>query len=240
LKNGPEVEVLRASLSEIVELAPYEAALTPAETAQAKGYRLLEAKRVFILARGLLRLELARRLGCEPGDMRFDLRASGKPDLRREDEDRPDWRFSVSHTGPHAAIAFCLGLDVGLDLERLDRTVDSLAIAERYFTPREFAALRAWPEAGRSPAFFAGWTRKEAIVKARGATMAESLATLNVEIDPEALHPRYEDEPGVAPRPVCGLTSFRFDALRLIGAVAVVSDQAPRLRFGVVNGASFD
>ena len=235
-----EVEVLRAQLGDIADLAPYERVLTPEETARAHGYKLPEPRRVFILARGLLRLELGKRLRCEPGDIEFDVRPSGKPDVRRTDAGQADWRFSVSHTGPHAAIAFCRGTDVGLDIERLDRTVAPLAIAKRYFTPAELAALKTWPEAQRSRAFLAGWTRKEAVVKARGLTMAESLTTLSVGLDPDDLHPSHEDSKGVPPRAACRLTTFEFDALRLIGAVALVSAQPPRLRFRVVNGAAFD
>lgn len=235
-----EVDVLRAQLGDFGDLGPYERVLTPEETARANGYKLPEPRRVFILARGLLRLELGRRLRCDPGEIHFDLRPSGKPDLRRADATRPDWRFSVSHTGPHAAIAFCRGTDVGLDIERLDRTVDPLAIAKRYFTPAERAALKTWPEAQQPRAFFAGWTRKEAIVKARGSTMAESLASLSVGLDPDDLHPPHKDDPAAPPRAVCRLTTFEFEALKLIGAVALVSAQPPRLRIRVVNGTAFD
>lgn len=235
-----EVEVLRAQLRDIADLGPYERVLTPEETARANGYKLPEPRRVFTLARGLLRLELGKRLRLEPGEIRFDVRPSGKPEIHRNGEDRPDWKFSVSHTGPHAAIAFCLGTDVGLDIERLDRGVEPLAVAQRYFTPTELAAIKSWPEAQRPRAFLAGWTRKEAIVKARGATMAESLTTLTVGLDPDDLHPPHKDSPGVPPRPACRLTTFEFEALSLIGAVALVSAQPPRLRFRVVNGAAFD
>ncbi len=235
-----EVEVLRAQLGDFGDLGAYERVLTPEETARANGYKLPEPRRVFILARGLLRLELGRRMRCQPGEIQFDLRPSGKPDVRRTGTDRPDWRFSVSHTGPHAAIAFCRGTDVGLDIERLDRTVEPLAIAKRYFTPAELAALKSWPDAQRPRAFLAGWTRKEAIVKARGVTMAESLTTLSVGLDPDDLHPSHEDARGSPARAACRLTTFEFAALKLIGAVALVSPLPPRLRFRVVNGAAFD
>lgn len=238
--SHPEVEVLLTGLGDTTDLTRYERVLNPEEAARANAYRLPEPRRVFILTRGLLRLELASRLECEPAGIHFDLRPSGKPDLRRADATQPDWRFSVSHTGPHAAIAFSLGTDVGIDIERLDRAADPLAIAKRYFTPVELAALEAMPKAERSRAFFAGWTRKEAIVKARGVTMAESLTTLSVGLDPDDLHPSHEDSTEEPSRAACRLTTFEFDALKLIGAVALVSAHAPRLRLRVVNGAAFD
>jgi len=143
----------------------------------------------------------------------------------------------VSHTGPHLAIAFAPGADVGIDIEPLDRDAKPLVIAKRYFTPREYEALSASSEEARTAAFFAGWTRKEAIVKARGGTMAESLNTLSVDLDPLAVHPGYED---TLARPLCRLTAFTLPDRDLIGAVAICSDLAPRLRFRILSSASFD
>jgi|CXWL01.1.fsa_nt_gi 4'-phosphopantetheinyl transferase len=229
-----EVEVIRAHVADVPDLQPYRAALTEDERRRADAYLTEEPKGTFTLARGLLRLELAKRLGCALTDIAFDLRSSGKPDLRPTDPARPDWRFSVSHTGPHVALAFARATDVGIDIERLDRTVAPLAIARRYFTALEFASLMALPEDERPRAFFAGWTRKEAVVKARGGTMAESLTTLSVSLDPEALHPGFADSKDAPPRLTARLTTFEFPALSLMGAVAVCSDQPPRLRISVL------
>lgn len=240
MSEGLHVDVVRARLDDVPDLSLFHAALTEDERARAARYKLKESRDVFVLARGLLRLELARRLGVDALSIQFDVRESGKPDLRRLDPSRPDWRFSVSHTGPHVAIAMAKGADVGIDIERLDRQVEPLHIAKRYFTPREFEALKSTPEEARVKAFFAGWTRKEAVVKARGLTMAESLATLSVDLDPIAIHPAYEDAPEAPPRPLCRLTAFLRPDRNLIGAVAVCSDREPRLRFRMVSGARFD
>jgi 4'-phosphopantetheinyl transferase len=240
MSGHPEVEVVRACLFDFSDLGRFRAVLSEDERSRALGYRVEEPAGVFVLARGLLRLELARRLGAEPRALRFDVRPSGKPEVRRDREDQPDWRFSVSHTGPHAAIAFARGADVGLDIERLDRDVKPLDIAKRYFTGAEFEALRATPEAARSRAFFAGWTRKEAIVKARGLTMAESLDTLSVDLDPAATQPAYEDDPQTPGRASCRLTAFELPDRNLIGAVALCGDQPPGLRFSVLSSGRFD
>jgi len=233
IPDESDVDVVHTKLENIPDLAPFQALLSGDERARAAAYRLDEPRNVFILARGLLRLELGRRLEVDARDIRFAVRPSGKPDLLPFDKPRADWRFSVSHTGPHVAIAFALGVDVGLDLERFDRAVQPLGIARRYFTPREFQALESTPEEARARAFFAGWTRKEAIVKARGVTMAASLATLTVDLDPDAVHPDSDDVPSAPPRPPCRLTAFVLPESDLIGAVALCSDRLPRLRFHV-------
>ncbi len=235
-----EVEVVHAQVGEIVDLDRFEETLTTDERKRARGYKLPDARDAFILARGLLRLELGRRTECRPGDLIFDLRPSGKPDLRAPGGDSAAWRFSVSHTGAHVAVAFTLGADVGLDIERLDRNVNPLAIASRYFTASEVKDLEARPLAQRSRAFLAGWTRKEAIVKARGTTMSESLNTLTVDLDPDQIHPLATDTPGRAVLPECRLTSFEIPGSLLIGAVALMSPTAPRLTFRVVKGPRFD
>jgi len=240
MPDHPEVEVVRTHLRDFPDLSPFQAVLSEDERSRASGYKVEEPKRVFVLARGLLRLELAKRLGAEAGSLRFGVRASGKPDLRRDDPAQADWRFSVSHSGPHVAIAFARGADVGLDIERLDREVKPLDIAKRYFTPREVEALRATAEDERTRAFFAGWTRKEAVVKARGLTMSESLETLTVDLDPAAIHPAHEDAPDSPPRAACRLTAFLLPDANLIGAAALCGERSPGLRFRVLSGGRFD
>ena len=240
MSEGPDIDVVLARLDDFSDLGRFHAVLSEDERSRAAGYKLKEPGDVFILARGLLRLELGQRLGVDARGLRFEIRESGKPDVRRPDASGPDWRFSVSHTGSRVALAFASGIDVGIDIEPLDREVKPLEIAKRYFTSREFSALQATPEDARATAFFAGWTRKEAIVKARGLTMAESLATLSVDLDPRAIHPWHEDSPEAPARPPCRLTAFLRPDWKLIGAAALCGDQPPRLRFTVVSGARFD
>lgn len=227
-------------LADVPDLERYEAVLAEDEKRRAAAYRVPEAGDIFTLARGLLRHELAKRLRCRAADIAFTVRPSGKPDLRPSDPPLPDWRFSVSHTGPHVALAFALGTDLGIDIERLDRTVNPRFIAKRYFTAEEFAALEARPEEEQSRAFFAVWTRKEAIVKARGGTMAESLTTLTVDLDPEARHPAFHDLESAPARATARLTTFEFEGSKLMGAVAVCSPRPPRLEIEVLSGARFD
>lgn len=235
-----EVEVVRAQLCDVPDLKRFQTLLAPDERARAEAYRIEESRSVFTLARGLLRLELAKRLGGEPGDIQFDRRPSGKPDIRATPKPRLDWRFSVSHTGPHVALAFSLGTDVGIDIEPTNRDINPMTIATRFFTPTEVAALQAKAAEDRPRAFFAGWTRKEAIVKARGVTMAESLRTLSVGLDPNELHPTFQDSRESLPRAPCRLTTFEFEALNLIGAVAICAETTPHLRFEVFSGTRFD
>ena len=232
-----EVDVVRANAATFPHLTDLRPLLSRDEAARYEAFKVREAATTFLLARALLRRELSDRLRIEPAAVAFSLRGSGKPDLTRPSADSPDWRFSVSHTGPHVAIAFALGADVGLDIERVDRLTNPLDIASRYFTAREQRGLRAATTDAVPRAFFAGWTRKEAIVKARGSTMSESLDSVSVDLDPAAGHPSYED---ARDRPVCRLTSFEWPADRLIGAVAVIGSSHPVLRVTVCDAVRMD
>jgi 4'-phosphopantetheinyl transferase len=56
-------------------------------------------------------------------------------------------------------------------------------IAQRYFSPRENAALGALPCALREAAFFDCWARKESYIKATGRGLSERLAEFDVWTD---------------------------------------------------------
>ena len=61
--------------------------------------------------------------------------------------------------------------------------------------------------------------------------MAESLATLTVDLDPSTPHPGYRDAPSASGRPPCRLAAFTLPEQNLVGAVALQSERVPRLIF---------
>jgi 4'-phosphopantetheinyl transferase len=68
-------------------------------------------------------------------------------------------------------LAFGLATRLGVDVEQLsERNVTELA--PRVFSPSEYGAFLALPDAIRRRVFFDAWTRKEAIVKALGGGLA--------------------------------------------------------------------
>jgi len=96
----------------------------------------------------------------------------------RHDQGEDRASFSLSHTTGMVACAVTAGVDVGVDVECVDRHVEMADIAARFFAPAEAAHLRQLdPEVQRNR-FFDLWTLKEALVKALGTGMATSLAAL--------------------------------------------------------------
>ena len=73
-----------------------------------------------------------------------------------------------------------------MDLERIRPVRDADGIVRRFFSPREQDAYFALPPDRRPEAFFAGWTRKEACLKATGEGFFLSLDRFDVALDPGA------------------------------------------------------
>jgi 4'-phosphopantetheinyl transferase len=111
-----------------------------------------------------VRTVLGAYLGLAPRQVKIAAGAHGKPFV-----DSPAAPcFNVSHSHGLAVIAVTAGFEVGVDLELVDDRVDVAAIARRFLSKEEAAALAALAPAARRTAFFRLWTRKEAHAKASG------------------------------------------------------------------------
>jgi 4'-phosphopantetheinyl transferase len=139
-------------------------------------------RRRFMAGRGLLRLILARYLDRPPGSLRLSYGPRGKPALA-ESRGTPPLRFNVSHAAGLALYAVGRDRELGVDVERIAPELEA-GIAERFFSPREVAALARVPPDRRSESFFACWTRKEAYVKAKGDGLALGLDQFDVSLAP--------------------------------------------------------
>lgn len=158
--------------------------LTPEEQARADRFQFRSDRERFIVGRATLRELLGRHLRCGPAEVRLWYNPRGKPGIIRA-ADAPDVQFNLAHSGPLALVAFALDRAVGVDIERIRPDVECEELARRYFSPRETAALDSLPAADRRAAFFAGWTRKEAYLKAQGLGLAIPLDEFSVSLPPD-------------------------------------------------------
>jgi 4'-phosphopantetheinyl transferase len=142
-----------------------------------------------------LRSLLAGYLGVPGAQIRFEYSASGKPQLAPEQNPR-GLQFNLSHSASQAVIAVGAELQLGVDIEKIREEVDTAALAQRFFSPREGAGLQALPVNLRVPGFFACWTRKEAFLKATGTGLSFPLADFFRHHPPPHLPPQLEDLQG--------------------------------------------
>jgi 4'-phosphopantetheinyl transferase len=160
-------------------LAALAALLSPEERARAARFHRDADRDAFVARRGLLRSLLSRYLGCRPEALAFAVGPSGRPMIAGDDSDSTP-AFSVSRSAHLALFAFAHDAPVGVDLERWRDDVDVDAIPARFFAPEEIAELDALRGEQRRRAFFDGWTRKEAFLKARGTGLSTPLRAFAV------------------------------------------------------------
>ncbi len=178
-----DVHVWRIALDEAGDSgASLELHLTPDERERAGRFRFDADRRRWSRARAALRVVLARYAGCEPGGLRFELGAFGKPALSAP---REALAFNITHTGDVALLALgAAGFQLGIDAEFVRPNVDWSDLSRRFFHPDEARDIHALAAAGQLDAFFTCWTRKEAFVKALGAGLSMPLEDFCVSVLP--------------------------------------------------------
>lgn len=170
-----QVDLWRAPIPALPDLP---GVLSPDELARASRFHFKKDRAHFIAARGWLRTLLAQYLGASPASLRFDYGARGKPSL----SDGCELRFNLSHSRDLALLAVTTGREVGVDIEYMKESTAGPEIAERFFSAAEIAELRGLPGRQQRAAFFAGWTRKEAYIKATGAGLFGELDRFTVSL----------------------------------------------------------
>lgn len=157
--------------------------LSETELEKANRFRQRPDRNRSILARAVLRDILGRYMGMNPENLQFLVAERGKPTLDPEAHANAP-RFSVSHSGNIVLFAFTREYDVGVDVEAIRNDLDVIEIAQRFFAPGEVSQLLGLPAISRLNAFFEGWTRKEAYLKARAEGIGYGLNQFAVALTP--------------------------------------------------------
>jgi 4'-phosphopantetheinyl transferase len=157
--------------------------LSSDERARADRFVFDRDRRRYVAAHGILRAILAGYLGADPAALVFRTESAGKPKLAPARHGRV-LRFNLSHSRDLALVAVNRGCDIGVDLEWVTDTVEVDQVGSMVLSPAEIAVLSRLTPAQKRGAFFNGWTRKEAIVKALGAGLGYPVRQLTVSIAP--------------------------------------------------------
>lgn len=183
-----EIHLWQAKLDDRL-IERLEPILSEDERARAHRFRFEEDRDRFIVARGLLRMILGSYLSADPSELEFSYGEKGKPALKSPN--KGGWiSFNLAHSHEMAIYAVSRNRPLGVDLEFIKDGLADQAVAERFFSVNEVAALNALPAATRKESFFNCWTRKEAYIKARGEGLSIPLDKFDVSLapgDPAAL-----------------------------------------------------
>ena len=108
-----------------------------------------------VVGRSLARILLACELGIPQLTEEFSTNAWGKPVLPES-----GMEFSISHSGRFVWAAVSRAGAIGIDIERVDTSVDHHDLAG-IFHPVECSTIRALPARAARDAFYRCWTRKD-------------------------------------------------------------------------------
>lgn len=171
LKGSPTVE---QALLEI---------LSTDERERSERFHFQKHRHRFVIARGMLRVLLARYLRTEPDQLRFDYGSYGKPFLAKPYA-QARLAFNLAHSHEIGLYAMVHNRAIGIDVELVREDFDPIALASKYFSPLELSSLRSLPIAEQKVGFFNCWTRKEAYIKAVGQGLSLSLDGFDVSLKP--------------------------------------------------------
>ena len=144
-------------------------------------FRFAADRRKDLIARALLRTQLAERLMQSPESIVFKRGEHGKPSLLSNNPLANNLQFNLSHAGDWLVLAIA-SKRVGVDIEYTPRNNDVLAIADRYFFGKEIDELQSFDSDEQRQRFFDYWTLKEAYMKARGEGISLGLSNFGFSI----------------------------------------------------------
>jgi len=183
LQDG-EIHVWLAHLGEDEDrTAEFACLLDRDEAAHAARFSYERLRTHFVQSHAIVRRILAEYAGvADPAELVFTRGRHGKPRLVAPAA-AARLHFSLSHSGHCCILAVRLGQPLGIDLERRRDLPRAFDIARRNFTAGEGQMLASLRGSAQCDGFFKLWTRKEAVTKALGASLAASLKRIEFEFD---------------------------------------------------------
>ena len=120
----------------------------------------------FIASHGFMRHVLSQYVSSSPENIEFGKGDNGKPFIKSANS--LNIHFNMSHSNHFAMLAVSRNMEVGMDVEYMDRKNQWQKLIKRFFTEPEQQAIFSLPADQQQQAFFQVWTRKEAHMKVTG------------------------------------------------------------------------
>ena len=143
------------------------------EQSRAMKFRFRKDHDLYVIGRHFTKIMLAYYTDCTPDSVKITEGSFGKPSCEM------NLFFNISHSGDHLLLGFS-NLDIGVDIERIDPSVDIKRIGKRHFSKIEFQKMMSCAEDERVKSFFEIWTKKEAFIKGIGEGLSVPLKDFNV------------------------------------------------------------
>ena len=121
------------------------------------------------------RLILSKYIKCLADQIIFGYHEYGKPYILNKNK----VCFNLSHSGQKAIIAI-YEKDVGIDIEHINRELKIKDITEFAFNEQELLQLNTFSGNNQKKEFFKLWTKKEAILKAKGTGLFDDLKNTDI------------------------------------------------------------
>src|SRR5205085_317731 len=138
--------LLADDITDETTLLAIDALLTDDEHERMARFRHAGDRTLFLLSRGLMRSVLASYLGCRTTDVRFAVSNFGKPVLHADTPGAAGLCFNLTHSHGVAALVVGKNREVGIDVEKRERQVEYIALAQRYFAEPEAQHLLGLPD----------------------------------------------------------------------------------------------
>ena len=93
--------------------------------------------------------------------------------------------FNFSHSFNYLVVGVTMGIEIGVDVEKIRSNVTFERLVERYFTKKEVEFYKALPVQKQEVFFFDLWTLKEAVVKTSGLGLKIPFNTFEFPLEPD-------------------------------------------------------
>jgi 4'-phosphopantetheinyl transferase len=177
---SPDIRVWWCSVEPVAAaLEVFGGYLSVGEGARAARFGTRHLRERYVMGRGSLRAILAGELSTDPASVDIVRGVRGRPRLAGT----PALDFNVSHTAGIAIVGIVRHGRIGVDVERLDRTINVEGIARKFMTANERAAMARKDADGARRDLLTLWTCKEAMSKATGDALTAPFASIDVAIE---------------------------------------------------------
>ncbi|MDJ0508106.1 MAG: 4'-phosphopantetheinyl transferase superfamily protein [Crocosphaera sp.] len=155
--------------------------LSEDEKKRANSFKFEIHQNRFIIARSTLKFILSCYLDIPAEEINFQYSPYGKPQLVNNLQSE-GLKFNVSHSENLAIYGISRHHLIGIDIEYLRPMKEAEKLAERFFSSKEFEAIKSLSTEKKEKAFFQLWTAKEAYLKAIGKGISGGLEQVEISL----------------------------------------------------------